>query len=298
VLANRWIQRLPPASCPLVSRSPHGPTAYGHDDDDRPAVAAERGDVVEVVAEEPPRRERAHEPRRDVGEPREGDHEHDARDLLGEAARELGRGAAADALAEQAEAPAEKKEIPPADPIKPSEGAAKSEAASEAKSEKKPEKEKNPNVSQVSGESVEHRFTPVEVELLQNLVKRRQELDRWEKNIEIKETALDATEKRLDDKIAQIDAMKKEVAGLLAQYNDKEDAKIRSLVKIYENMKPKDAARIFDEVEMPVLLLVIDKMPEKKIAPILAEMDSKKAKQVTIQLAEQRRVGSSKTLTK
>lgn len=194
----------------------------------------------------------------------------------------------ADALAEQTEAPAEKKEIPPASPIK-------TEGASETKSEKKPEKEKNPAVSEVSGDSVEHRFTPVEVELLQNLVKRRQELDRWEKNIEIKETALDATEKRLDDKIAQIDAMKKEVAGLLAQYNDKEDAKIRSLVKIYENMKPKDAARIFDEVEMPVLLLVVDKMPEKKIAPILAEMDPKKAKQLTIQLAEQRRVGSSKT---
>ncbi len=49
------------------------------------------------------------------------------------------------------------------------------------------------------------------------------------------------------------------MAGLLAQYNDKEDSKIRSLVKIYENMKAKDAARIFNEMEMPILLEVIDK---------------------------------------
>ena len=88
--------------------------------------------------------------------------------------------------------------------------------------------------------------------------------------------------------------MKKEVAALLAQYNEKEDAKIHSLVKIYENMKAKDAARIFDEVEMPILLLVIDKMSEKKIAPILAEMEPKKAKQITVMLAEQRRVTAAK----
>ncbi|MBY0407599.1 MAG: hypothetical protein K2Q01_07895 [Rickettsiales bacterium] len=142
------------------------------------------------------------------------------------------------------------------------------------------------------GTTVDRRYTPVEVELLQNLAKRRDELDRWERNILIKESTLAATEKRIDDKISQVEAMKKEVATLLSQYNEKEDAKIRSLVKIYESMKPKDAARIFDEVEMPILLLVIDKMSEKKVAPILAFMESRKAKAITVQLAEQRRINS------
>ena len=204
-----------------------------------------------------------------------------------------------EALAEQSgTAPAEKKEIPASADKVSKEAASKTENAKgekakddkkedkksedkkgDKKDEKKDEKKeeskedkgkKNPAVSDEAGDIVEHRFTPVELDLLQNLVKRREELDLWEKNVEIKEAALNATEKRLDDKIAQIDAMKKEVSVLLAQYNDKEDAKIRSLVKIYENMKPKDAARIFNEVEMPILLLVIDKMSEKKIAPILA----------------------------
>jgi flagellar motility protein MotE (MotC chaperone) len=126
------------------------------------------------------------------------------------------------------------------------------------------------------------------------LSERREELERWEANIEIKENTLDATEKRIDKKIAQIEAMKDEVAALLKQYNEKEDTKITSLVKIYENMKPEDAARIFDEVEMPILLLVIDKMSEKKVAPILAGMDPQKAKEITVQLAEQRRVNSAR----
>jgi len=206
-----------------------------------------------------------------------------------------------EALAQQNAPSPEKKEMPKpaseeaaATPEKP---AGKEEPGKGGKSEGgkgEDKNKKNPSVTDAAGDTVDHRFSPVEVELLQNLDKRREELDRWEKNIEIKEAALDATEKRLDDKISQIDAMKKEVAGLLAQYNDKEDSKIRSLVKIYENMKPKDAARIFDEVEMPILLLVIDKMSEKKVAPILAEMDPKKAKQITVQLAEQRRVSNPK----
>lgn len=162
------------------------------------------------------------------------------------------------------------------------------------------EKEKaNPNVSQTLGTTAERSFSKVELELLQNLGRRREELDRWETNIQVKEAALDATEKRINDKITQIEAMKKEVSELLAQYNQQEDTKIKSLIKIYENMKPKDAARIFDDMEMPILLLVIDKMAEKKAAPILAEMTPQKARQVTVQLAAERQINNAKfnTLT-
>lgn len=154
----------------------------------------------------------------------------------------------------------------------------------------------NPAVTGGPGLTVDRRYTSVEVELLQNLADRRNELDRWERNIQIKESTLAATERRINEKIGQIELMKKEVANLLTEYNEKEDAKIRSLVKIYENMKPKDAARIFDEVEMPILLLIIDKMSEKKLAPILSNMDSKKAKAITVQVAEQRKL-SNKVIT-
>lgn len=140
----------------------------------------------------------------------------------------------------------------------------------------------------------ERRFSPQELELLQQLSARREQLDQWEKNVAVKETLLSATEKRIDEKLVQMEAMKKELAALLVQYNDQEDAKLKSLVKIYENMKPRDAARIFDEVEMPILLLVIDRMKEKVAAPILAGMDAKKAKQLTVELAEQRKLEDEK----
>lgn len=137
-------------------------------------------------------------------------------------------------------------------------------------------------------------FSPVELDILQNLDARRIQLETWQKDVEIKENLLTTVEKRIDEKISQIDTMKKELSDMITVYNNEQDSKIKSLVKIYENMKPRDAARIFDEVEMPVLLLVIDRMSEKKAAPILAAMDPKKAKQLTVELAEARRLQSLK----
>jgi len=140
-------------------------------------------------------------------------------------------------------------------------------------------------------------FSPIELEILQTLSKRREAIDQWQKDAETKENLLANTEKRIDGKIVEIETLKKEVQAVLDKYNEQEDAKIRSLVKIYESMNPKDAARIFDEIEMPVLLMVIDKMSEKKAAPILASMDANKAKQLTVELAEERKLQTAKAST-
>jgi flagellar motility protein MotE (MotC chaperone) len=194
----------------------------------------------------------------------------------------------------QAEAsPEESKKIPAKDTAadehggEAKQGGAHEEAATDEDGEPSP-------VSDTPGETIDDHLSAVQIELLQKLAERRDELNRWESDIQLKETVLNATEKRINEKIAQIEAMKDEVNTMLVQYTDREDAKIRSLVKIYENMKPKDAARIFDEVDMPVLLLVIDKMSERKVAPILAGMDPKKAKELTVELAEQRKVDDAK----
>ena len=45
------------------------------------------------------------------------------------------------------------------------------------------------------------------------------------------------------------------------------------------------AAEIFDRLEMPVLIRVVERMREAKSADVLARMDPVKAKQVTTELA-------------
>jgi flagellar motility protein MotE (MotC chaperone) len=131
-------------------------------------------------------------------------------------------------------------------------------------------------------------YTDQELELLQSLSKRRTELDTREQSLDDREAVNAATEKRIDDKLAELKQLQATIEGLVKQHDTDQEAQMKSLVKIYENMKPKDAAQIFEDLEMDVLLDVVEGMKERKVAPILALMNPAKAQEVTLELAQRR----------
>jgi len=129
---------------------------------------------------------------------------------------------------------------------------------------------------------------PSEIEVLQQLSKRREALDQRAAELDQREVLLQAAEKRINDKIAKLQELQNGIAKDLQQRGAEDDARLQSLVKIYEAMKPKDAAQIFEQLDMPVLLSVLQRMKELKTAPILAAMDPAKARAVTTALAAKR----------
>jgi len=133
-------------------------------------------------------------------------------------------------------------------------------------------------------------FTRSEIELLQDLSKRRKELDAREQTVIQKEGLLTAAEDRIDKKIVELQKVRTEIEGLIKTYDEQEEKEIKSLVQIYEKMKPKDAARIFDELDMSILLRVFDRMKASKSASVLANMRPQKAKEVTSRIAERRTI--------
>lgn len=137
-------------------------------------------------------------------------------------------------------------------------------------------------------------FSQTELDVLQKLQERRATLDSRERDIERREALQKAAENQIERKIIEMKTLQSTIEGLLRQYNDQEDAKMRSLVKIYENMKPKDAAKIFEQLEMPIMLEVVERMKEQKVAPILAEMDPGKARNLTSELAQRRQMPTAK----
>ena len=68
--------------------------------------------------------------------------------------------------------------------------------------------------------------------------------------------------------------------------------KIEGLVKIYENMKPKNAARIFEELDMDTLLMVTESMGARRLAPIMAKMNPARATEITVELSRLRKLPS------
>lgn len=131
-------------------------------------------------------------------------------------------------------------------------------------------------------------FSSVKAELFETLAKRRKDLDERENVIAQKEALLRAAEQELDRKYQELDKIRGEIQALLVQQSEEEKERVARLVKIYEGMKAKDAAKIFNTLDMDILIEVTGHMSERKLAPIMAAMDPDRARSVTIFLAEQK----------
>lgn len=132
-----------------------------------------------------------------------------------------------------------------------------------------------------------------EMRMLQDLTARREALDKREKTLMEREALLNATENQINQKVTELTVLRTEIQDLLKTYDQKQSEKMASLVKIYESMKPPDAARIFDGLDMDILIQVVIRMKEAKTAPILAQMDPARAKELTIQLADRGKLPQS-----
>lgn len=139
-------------------------------------------------------------------------------------------------------------------------------------------------------DDLDDEYSDVKMELFSDLAKRRKDLEGKEKELAMREALLKAAKAELDQKTQELTTIKADIEALLVKQTEQEDERIASLVKIYEGMKAKDAARIFNTLEMDVLLQVVTKMSERKTAPIIAAMEADKARNLTIMLAEQNKL--------
>jgi flagellar motility protein MotE (MotC chaperone) len=124
--------------------------------------------------------------------------------------------------------------------------------------------------------------------VLLDLRQRRKELDALAVSLTARESMLAAAEQKLAARVAEMQSLQKRLEFLDAARQQKEDAGWQGLVKMYEAMKPKEAAAIFDDLSMPVLLQVLDRMKDAKAAGVMAAMTPEKARDVTAELVRMR----------
>jgi len=124
--------------------------------------------------------------------------------------------------------------------------------------------------------------------LLEDLRNRSNQIDAREAALAQREATAAATEKRLGERFGELSALASRLEALEKSLKERDQANWEELVKLYENMKPRDAATIFNDLNMAVLLEVMDHMKPLKAAPIMAAMNPDKARQVTADLATKR----------
>ena len=175
---------------------------------------------------------------------------------------------------------------PAAAPAAPAAGAQpeeKDEGAEEPKAEGEPAAGTAFNASAL---------TKSEIDTLQRLSERRGQIEKREQDVAAREGLMKAGESRIDGKIAQLQELEKTIQGLLTKYDKQKQTEIDQLVKIYGAMKPRDAAGIFDTLDMPILVSVVQTMPTAKVAPIMAIRSREKARLLTEELSTKKQISA------
>ena len=138
--------------------------------------------------------------------------------------------------------------------------------------------------------------------ILERLQSRRQEIDARAREIDIRESLLKEAEKRIQSKVEEMKAVEAKAASENAQKAEAENARFKGIVTMYESMKPKDAAKVFDRLEMPVLIEIASQIAPRKMSDIMGLMQTEAAERLTVELARRasgdRSAGASADLPK
>ncbi|GIX17116.1 MAG: hypothetical protein KatS3mg119_1302 [Rhodothalassiaceae bacterium] len=135
-----------------------------------------------------------------------------------------------------------------------------------------------------------------ERDIVADLEERRKALEEREAKLRLKEQVLAATEQRIQGEIKRLETIKAEIERLVASFNAAEDEKLGALVKVYESMKPKDAAPIFERLDLDIQERLARQMKAAKVAALMASMSPEAAKTLTARLAKARRLPEVDTL--
>jgi flagellar motility protein MotE (MotC chaperone) len=124
--------------------------------------------------------------------------------------------------------------------------------------------------------------------LLEQLRARRSELEAREQTIASRELVLAASERRLGQRIDELTQLQQRLESMERTRGEREESGWRGLVRTYESMRPREAAAIFEELELPVVIQILDRMGERKMAPVIGAMRPEKARVLTAELARHR----------
>lgn len=172
----------------------------------------------------------------------------------------------------------------------------RAEAASAAKSEAPKEETKPaepaPAAPKPAPEPPPPDVSASERALLEALQKRREIIEERSKDVDLREQLLKAAEKRVQERLDELKRLEEQVAAADARRAEEEKGKLNELVAMYEAMKVKEAARIFDDLDPAVLLQVAARMKPQRLSEIMGKMTPEAAQRLTVALARREGVNA------
>ena len=125
--------------------------------------------------------------------------------------------------------------------------------------------------------------------ILERLSTRRETLKQRSDALDLREQLIGTAERKLETGIDALKQSEGSTEGGASQRAESEKTALKNIVTMYETMKPKDAARVFDRLTLEVLVPIVLAMNPRKMAEVLALMQSEPAEKLTVALANRAR---------
>jgi flagellar motility protein MotE (MotC chaperone) len=138
---------------------------------------------------------------------------------------------------------------------------------------------------QVAQQPLPQSASPSERAILERLQERRGNLDDRARELEMRENLLKAAEKKVDGRIGELKEVEDRLTAGARAEKEEADRQMKTIVIMYESMKPKDAARVFDRLNIGVLVPIVTAMNPRKMSEVLAVMSPEAAERLTVALA-------------
>jgi len=131
---------------------------------------------------------------------------------------------------------------------------------------------------------------------LEGLEQKRKDLIKKEEELKLFEARLESYKQEIQEEIEKLEEIHKQIEASLAKLDEKEseietqrrleeEAKIKQLVKVYSEMKPKNAGAILDKMDIELAYKILQIMKGDVAGKILAYVDSAKAAEISERLA-------------
>ncbi|MFZ7091158.1 MotE family protein [Primorskyibacter sp. 2E233] len=121
--------------------------------------------------------------------------------------------------------------------------------------------------------------------LIEALNKREARIKQREADIDVRMQALSLAEQEIDRKMAELEAAEQKLRGTLALAQTAAEDDISRLTDVYANMKPKQAAALFEEMDPEFAAGFLGRMRSDAAAAIMAGLTPSAAYTISVVLA-------------
>jgi len=137
--------------------------------------------------------------------------------------------------------------------------------------------------------------TPEEIFLAIN--EERDLLNKQKAALEERKASVSLAEEKLKQETTRLGNLKKDLEGLFARVQQAKSDDLIRLVKIYRGMKPKDAAKIMNTLDIEVAVMVLGQMKERDASPIFAKLNLVRSQAISKILLERSKLPGDQRLT-